>query len=263
MDRHFEQLLVGKALFQRRLVWWPTALGWFCILLVPGLLLGTWILFGESFLSQTRRVPAETLIVEGWIGREALPFSKHEFERGGYKRLIVTGGLTGYTWARERWSVTEIAQRDLLRLGFPEDKLLLAPCDDVENQRTYFSAVAARRAIERQGWKVESINVISRGPHARRTHSVYSKVFGSDVAVGVISWNPYASHGRAWWRSSVRAKELLDETFGWTYEALFNSGRGQLSWRSWAAISIFVLVAFILWRKARAAMRRSQSAHAN
>jgi len=242
---------VGKALFQRRLVWWPTTLGWCCILLVPSALLGVWICFGESFLSQTRRVQADTLIIEGWIGRESMPDTKREFERGKYQRLIVTGGLTGHTWARERWSVTEIAQRDLLRLGFDEDKLLLAPCDDVENQRTYVSAVAARQTIEKHRLAVHAINVISRGPHARRTHSVYSKVFGPKIAVGVISWNPYASHGRAWWRSSTRAKELLDETFGWAYEAMFDSGRGGLAWRSWTLILIAILAGFVLWRRAR------------
>jgi len=207
-------------------------------------------------------VPAETLIVEGWIGREALPFAKREFEQGGYKRLIVTGGLTGHTWARERWSVTDIAQRDLLKLGFPEDKLVLAPCNDVENQRTYVSAVAAQRTMRMQGWQAHGINVISRGPHARRTHSVYSKVFGSNAAVGVISWNPYASHGRAWWRSSTRAKELLDETFGWTYEAAFNSGRGPVLWRIWMIVLMTALAVFVIWLKGRIAAKRNRNAHA-
>ena len=253
---------MAKALFQQRFVWWPTTLGWCCILLVPGVLFGTWFFFGESFLSETRRVPAETLIVEGWIGREALPFTKQEFERGGYKRLIVTGGLTGHTWARERWSVTEIAQRDLLKLGFPEDNLVLAPCDDVENQRTYVSALAALRTMSGQGWQAQGINVISRGPHARRTHSVYAKVFGSHVAVGVISWNPYASHGRAWWRSSTRAKELLDETFGWSYEAGFHSGRDPVVWRRWIVVLMTGVAVFIIWRKGRAVAKRNRSAHA-
>ena len=40
---------------------------------------------------------------------------------------------------------------------------------------------------------------------------------------------------------------MLDETFGWAYEALFDSGRGGMAWRSWTLILIAVLAGFVLW----------------
>lgn len=186
--------------------------------------MGFWVLQGESFLSVTKRVPADTLIVEGWIGREALPQAKQEFERGGYNRIVITGGLTGHSWSKNRSSITATAERDLLRLGFPSDQILQAPCEDVDNQRTYESAMAAKRMMEVKGLHPKSINILSRKVHARRTHLVYRKIFSPAVKVGIISWDPYASQGR-WWESSTRAKELLDETFGFAYEALLSSGR--------------------------------------
>ena len=181
------------------------------------------MIWGEAFLSMTKRVPADTLIVEGWIGRESLPKAKKEFEQGGYKYLVITGGLTGQTWSQNREHVTEIAERDLTRLGFPREKLFLAPCVDVEKQRTYVSALAARDMMEAKGLNAKGINVMSRGAHARRTYLVYGKVF-PEIKVGSISWDPYTTQ-ESWWRSSSRAKELLDETFGYSYEALFSSGR--------------------------------------
>src|SRR5437868_12826805 len=99
-------------------------------MLPPMLLLGGWLLWGESFLSVTSRVKADTLIVEGWIGRESLPVAKEEFERGNYVRMVITGGLGGATWSKNRWSLTERAEKDLLKLGFPAEKLVLAPSED-------------------------------------------------------------------------------------------------------------------------------------
>lgn len=238
-----------RILFQRKTVWWPTGLGWCCLLVPPGFLLASWVFLGETFLASTNRVEADTLVVEGWIGRESLPFVKEEFERGDYKQLVVTGGLTGHSWSQDRWSVTEIARKELVRLGFPTNKLVLAPCPDVENQRTYESAVAAKRLMDTQSLHPKAINVISRGPHVRRTYLVYRKVFGPSVKIGAISWNPYAGHGNAWWRNSVRSKELLDETFGFAYEALLGSGRrdGTLAIR-WVLLASFGLVSFLAIR---------------
>ena len=202
-------------------------------------LIGFWVLQGESFLSVTKRVPADTLIVEGWIGREALPGAKQEFKRGGYNRLVITGGLTGHSWSENRSSITATAERDLLRLGFPSDKLLQAPCEDVDNQRTYESAMAAKRMMELKELHPKSINVLTRKVHARRTHLVYRKIFSPAVEVGIISWDPYVSRGM-WWQSSTRAKELLDETFGFAYEALLSSGRSD------GRVKARVLVAAVL-----------------
>lgn len=245
-----------RILFQRRTVWWPTRLGWCCFFLLPIFVLGFWVFLGESFLSSTRRVAADTLMVEGWIGREAMPQVKTEFERGGYERLVITGGLTGYSWSKDRLNATDIAEKELLRLGLPAEKLFLAPCEDVENQRTFESALTARRMMEAKGLSTKAINVVSRGAHARRTHLVYRKVFGSSINVGIISWNPLPPEileKESWWQSSNRAKDMLDETFGFTYEALLSSGRpdGILKGRILMGI-IFSILGFFLIRRLRA-----------
>lgn len=246
--------------FQRRVVWWPTWLGWFCLLLSPALLFGMIVLEGESFLSSTERVAAEILVVEGWIGPEVLPEVKQEFERGGYTFLIITGGLSGHTWSKYRQSVTEIAERELLRLGFPSNQLLLAPCEDSENQRTYTSAVAAKRMMEAKGLHPKAINVVSRGAHARRTQLVFSKVFSPAIKVGIISWRPYSSQDKAWWRSSERTLEFMNESFGFTYECLLSSGRGGIP-KLLLQLSVLVLclglslVMVVRWH------RQSRTAH--
>ncbi len=234
------------ACFERRTVWWPTPFGWCCLVLAPLAVLAIWGLSGESILASTKRVNADTLIVEAWIGLESLPFVKEEFERGGYKRLVVTGGLTGQKWSKERWSLTDAAYRELSQIGFPKEKLILAPSRDVENQRTYEMALAARRAMSNYTNNLSGINIVTRGAHARRTKAVYRKVFGSGVAVGAIAWRPDVSHGLAWWKSSTRSKELLDETFGYAFELFADSGRNGVPWRTLIPTSIIILGIFLI-----------------
>jgi len=189
-------------------------------------LLALWFWWGEPFLCATNRVAADTLVVEGWIGRvEAMRVAKNEFEQGGYQCLVVTGGLAGEPWWERRRNVAEDAKSDLLELGFPPGKLIVASYGDSESQRTYVSALAAKHALEAKGQHPKGINVLSRAVHARRSRLVYAKVFRPTVKVGTISWWPYAQQTRSWWRSSSRAKELLNESFGFAYEALLSSGR--------------------------------------
>jgi len=61
-----------------------------------------------------------------------------------------------------------------------------------------------------------------------RSVLVFSKV-NSRADVGVVAWIPSRSAALPWWRSSDRARELLEETAGYLYEALLNSGRGSNS----------------------------------
>jgi hypothetical protein len=214
-----------RILFQRRTVWWPTPLGWSCFFLTSVSILMLGLLLGESFLSVTSRTNADTLIVEGWIGKEGTTAAKAEFDRGGYQYFVVTGGPSKAAWLENPINLAEAAKSQLLRLGVPAPKVISAPCEDSELQRTYTSAVAAKQMLASHGLHPKKVNILTRGAHARRSHLVYIKVFKPDTEVGVISWLPSATSRQAWWQSSARAKDFLDESVGFAYEALLNSGR--------------------------------------
>ena len=63
-----------------------------------------WFAYGESFLSLTQRLPADVLVVEGWIGRAGIRAAVAEFEQSGYQYIVATGGLTSGRWEDERAS---------------------------------------------------------------------------------------------------------------------------------------------------------------
>ena len=213
-----------RHLLQRKTVWWPTRTGWFCLLVPPLALTALWLFWGETFLSPTRPISSEILVVEGWVGRDGLSEALTEFRRGGYRLVVTGGGPTGGDWRTSPWNYAELAAEELKRLGMPPDQLLAAPARETEGQNTYPAACAVRQILEARGELPTAINVWTRGAHARRSRLVFSRVFGSKTRVGVIAWKPQAAPAN-WWQSGDRARGFFEETIGYFYESLLNSGR--------------------------------------
>jgi hypothetical protein len=213
-------------IFERRTATVPTLFGWICLV---SAVLGSFLLWwfeAERFLSETRRLPgADTLVVEGWIGNDGVRAAMLEYETGGYKWLVTTGGYTNEGWSGKRWNYSDIANHQLLTLGFPKDHLISAPAQDVENQRTYESAVATLDALRSNNIHLGELVVFTRGAHARRSRLIFSKVFQANAKVGVISWMPEQYRNQNWWQVSIRADDLLKESVGYLFEVLFSSGR--------------------------------------
>jgi hypothetical protein len=210
-------------LIRKREVWWPTRLGWCLMIVAAASPIGLLCWGGESFLAVTARVPADVLVVEGWIGREAIAEAAKEFQHGGYSFVVATGGYTSSVWGSTRRSYTEIARRGLLSAGIPEDQVLLAEAHPSEGQRTFRCAAAVRELFSKLSLQPRGINVFTRGPHARRSRMVHRKV--QDIPVGVIGWMPERLHQKPWWSSSERTKDLITEGCGYVFEAVLNSGR--------------------------------------
>ena len=191
-----------------------------------------WGVWGESFLTVSEVLPAEVLVVEGWIGSNAMPPTVDEFHRGDYLLLVTAGCSSDESWGRKSWNYADMAAKELVRAGMIEEQLLSAPAGDHDSQRTYASALAIRRILEKRGPLPKAINVVTRGSHARRSRLVFEKVFGSETRVGVISWSPESTKSRAWWKSSERSRDFLDETVAYFFERLLGSGRWAMEGES-------------------------------
>jgi uncharacterized SAM-binding protein YcdF (DUF218 family) len=212
-------------LVQRRTIWFPTRLGFSFALIAMLILVAGCLAYGEKLLSLTDRRPADVLVVEGWIGRDGIGAAVREFEHGGYRYLVATGGLTSGRWEDEPTSYAEMAAREMISLGVPKSKIIVAIAENTERHRTFESAVAVWRALRDAGVNATGLNVFTLGPHSRRSALVFSKVNSGGAKVGVIGWLPKEYREEPWWRSSDRSKELVDESLGYLYELLLNSGR--------------------------------------
>jgi DUF218 domain len=213
-------------LVQRRNLWCPTWLGMCCAI---GLLVAPfiwWFFCGERFLCLTERLPAKVLVVEGWIGRDGMSAARNEFMGHGYDYIVAAGGLTSGRWGEEEpSSFADMAGAELIRLGIPKDRVILAPAKKTETRRTFESAAAVRPSLLARGIHPKVLNVFTLGPHARRSQSVFGKALSPEIEVGVIAWIPPDFEERPWWRSSERSREFLEETAGYLFEVLLNSGR--------------------------------------
>jgi len=217
--------LCGLRFANRRTIWWPTWLGLWCIATLLVTPVAWWWIWGEAFLSLNRPIPAEELVVEGWIGLDALKAAAQETKRHAYQYVVATGGPTSDGWTERGWNYAEMAAKELMRLGVPKEKIISAPAKDSERRRTFGSAVAARQALEAKGISALNLNVFTFGPHARRSQLVFAKVFGRQTKVGVIAWSPANDHTVPWWHSSERSREMLTESAAYLFEAVLNSGR--------------------------------------
>jgi hypothetical protein len=187
--------------------------------------IAAWLSYGETYLAETNKAGADILVVEGWIGRNGIRAAADEFERGHYRYIVASGGLKADRWADKSKSYAEMAAAEMIRLGIPKERIVVASSKDTEIHRTFVSAVSVWRALRDAGIKPVSLNVFTLGPHARRSALVFAKVNSHGPQIGVIAWLPPEYETEAWWNSSDRSRELLEETVAYLYELLLNSGR--------------------------------------
>jgi hypothetical protein len=190
-----------------------------------------WLIYGETFLSLTDRLPADVLVVEGWIGTNGVRAAAAEFQSRGYRSVVATGSQPDNDrgWQEPGWSYAQGAANELARCGIPVEKIIVAPARNTERGRTYESAVAVWRKLRSLSIDPKYINVFTWGTHARRSRLVFAKVFHPGPNVGVLSWTPSGYDAVPWWRSSDRARELLTETAGYLFEVLLSSNRSSNS----------------------------------
>src|ERR1044071_6791578 len=216
------------SLVKRRTSWRLTWFGWLALLFSFGAVSCIWLLEGEAFLAISDPLPARVLIVEGWIGEEAVRASIDEFRRGRYERAITTGGLSGDYWSQQRWNYAEATREQFLNSGVAQDSVTSASSAATESGRTYVCAVAARDSLAALGFERGKASVFTRNVHARRSRLVFQRAFGSNFQVGVVAWHPPGYDHTPWFRSSSRSEEFFKETAGYLFELILHSGRGVL-----------------------------------
>jgi hypothetical protein len=185
-----------------------------------------WIFWGEDYLARTRRVPANVLVVEGWIGSAGARAAAEEFLRGGYAYVVAVGGMTGEPWETYRYDTAQVAARALREGGVPAPSILVVSTGDVASHRTFASSQAAANTLVERHIEPTGINVFTRSVHARRSRLIFSKGLRPlNTPVGVVAWFPPGHHETRWWQRSYRVKDLIEETAAYPFELLFSSGR--------------------------------------
>lgn len=175
------------------------------------------------FLAVTHRVNTNVLVVEGAIQRYAIRGGVEEFKNGSYELIFTTGGPWvgegGYT--NDYNTSASVSAEMLKKFGVPDDLVQMVPSRVIDRERTYSSAVALRDWFREHNTPVHSINVLTEGPHARRTRLLYQKAFGKNMAVGIIAVSNPDYDPTQWWRYSDGVREVIGESIAYIYARFF------------------------------------------
>jgi uncharacterized SAM-binding protein YcdF (DUF218 family) len=177
----------------------------------------------QPFLAETHRVNTNNLVVEGWIHQYAIRGAAEEFRKGSYQRVFSTGGpVTGSGhYVNDYQTSASVGANLLKKAGVPAEFVQMVPSRVIDRDRTYGSAVALREWFREHNIAVQSVNVVTENAHARRTHLLYQKALGRNVAVGIIAMsNPDYDKGRWWWYSEG-VRDVGSEALAYIYVRLF------------------------------------------
>jgi hypothetical protein len=187
----------------------PTFFGWLVMLAALALCVTFYLRNIHSFLSISKPVKAQVLIVEDWLRPESLESAASEFNDHGYVLLLLLG-------EEKRWVVSILE-----KAGVDKKKIVTVPIQPVRKDRTFSSAIAAKNWLLSSGMSGEAVNVFVLGAHSRRSLMLFEKAFGSDFEIGVISCENVEYDPQRWWESSAGFKTVVDETIAYIYTQFF------------------------------------------
>jgi len=206
----------------------PTWRGWLVLVLILALLGVISLRSIYPFLAVNDPRPGGVMVAEGWASDRTLDFIVAEFRRNHYAKVYVTGGpveigrlLSEYTTYADRGAAS------LLKSGLNTNEVQAVPAPTTRQDRIYTAASALRNWWREHGVAPHSVNVISEGPHARRSRLFYRKALGKEVQVGVVAFPSRDIDPKRWWRSSAGFRSVVDESVGYVYAVLFFQTRGE------------------------------------
>ena len=205
---------------RRREVWQLT---WRARLLLLAALVAVATVLGRGmggFLAVDEPVQGRYLVVEGWMPAFAYQYAGEVYRRGKYERVIAAGALPDFALSNGR-PREFMAVGSMLAAGIPREAIVEAMGASVHQDRTYHSAMNVRRWLESQGIKSSSLDVITLGPHSRRSRLLFEKALGTGVRVGVYAVPDPRFDLAHWWRSSEGVRSVLGETIAYVYARLF------------------------------------------
>ena len=209
-------------LLNRKERWGLSGLGW--LVLMAGMVLFFFIgvVAVHPFLAITETVPADVLVVEGWIHPYGIKAAATDFESGRAARIFTTGGPVsgsgGYT--NDFNTSASVAGERLTAAGIPATAITIVPSHVSGRDRTYNSALALRDWLDKEGDRPQALNVLTEDVHARRTRLLFQEALGSKVKVGIIAIGNPDYDPAHWWQYSEGVREILGEVLAYAYAKL-------------------------------------------
>ena len=191
------------------------------LMMLVGLAITAW-LEAYPFLARQAPVPAEVLVVEGWMSDDLLLQAAGWAESNGVAVLVATGGPVELGSYLTKWKTyAEMTKARMAKLGLGERfELAAVPAEKVRRGRTRESA----RALRAAGAAAGAFNLASEGPHARRSWRAFRDEFAGQAEVGCVALAPAEYDGEDWWRCSEGVRDVIGEAIAYAYDVLPGGG---------------------------------------
>jgi hypothetical protein len=215
-------------LLNRRQCLVPTWRGWLLLMVVFGTVTYVAIRGAYPFLAVNDPKPGGVLVVEGWAGDHALAAVVADYKQFSYEKVYVTGGPMEWGAPLSQYKTyAELGAATLLALGMSTNVVQAVPAPGVKQDRTYACAVALKKWVDEQGIQLTRMNLVTVGPHARRSRLLFQKSFGKEMPIGVVAIAEPDYDTRYWWRSSRGFRSVTDEAIAYLYARfLFRPSEG-------------------------------------
>ncbi len=196
----------------------PTWRGWVLAALIVLPLIATGVRRLQPFLAVNAPVSGGVLVVEGWMPDYGMEEVVSYARLNHCTTLCVTGGpLERGAPLSTYGTYADLGAAVLAKFGANNPPPQAVPAADVYRDRTFTSALALRDWLKARGTIPDKINLVSLGAHSRRSRLLFNKVFGRDVAIGIIALPDRGYDAQHWWRSSQGFRCVTDEFIGYLY----------------------------------------------
>ncbi len=141
----------------------------------------------------------------------------------GVTTIYTTGGPLAVGGYLSKWKTyAEMTKARLEAMGMQERfRIIAAPAQRVRRGRTRESARALK---EKTALTRGEFNLVSEGPHMRRSWRAFQAAFGDGVEVGSVALTPVEYGASDWWSCSEGARGVVGETIAYTAD-LFSGGK--------------------------------------
>jgi uncharacterized SAM-binding protein YcdF (DUF218 family) len=208
-------------LLRRRQCLVPTLRGWLVLALSFGALAVAGVLCIGPFLAVTDSVPGGVLVIEGWAPDYMLEAAIAEFRQNHYDKLFATGiPLERGAPLSEYKNYAYIAAATLVKLGLSTNDVQAVPTGPTRRDRTYAMALSLKKWLREHDMAPTKVNLMTGGPHARRSRLMFQKALGKGVTVGVIAIPDNDYEERRWWHSSQGVRAVVGEALAYGYARL-------------------------------------------
>ncbi|MEI6784536.1 MAG: ElyC/SanA/YdcF family protein [Verrucomicrobiota bacterium] len=175
----------------------------------------------HPFLAVTDSVPGGVLVVEGWVPDCMLEAAISEFKRNHYARLFVTGiALEQGAPLSHYENYATLGAATLVRLGLSTNDVQAVPTGPTRRDRTYATALTLKHWLREHDMAPTKLNLITGGPHARRSRLMFEKALGKGVTVGVLAIPADDYDERQWWHYSQGVRSVISESLAYLYARL-------------------------------------------